>query len=77
MLARIPKRTIATALLLVICGLFVGACATQKDPPVLVNDPDAKQKESQLPWNQQEKWESEGQYGGLSGMSDRRTGSNH
>ena len=44
---------------------------------MLVNDPDAKQKESQLPWNQQEKWESEGEYGGLSGMSDRRTGPNH
>jgi outer membrane biogenesis lipoprotein LolB len=72
MLARIPKRTIATALLSVWCGLFLGACATQKDPPALVSDPDAK-KESQIPWNKQEKWESEGQ---LSGMSDRRTGAN-
>ena len=76
MLARIPKCTIATGLLLVGCGLFLGACATQKDPPALVSDPDAK-KESQIPWNKQEKWESEGQYGGLSGMSDRRTGVNH
>jgi outer membrane biogenesis lipoprotein LolB len=73
MLARIPKRKIATGLLLVWCGLFLGACATQKDPPALVNDPDAK-KESQIPWNKQEKWESEGQ---LAGMSDRRTGVNH
>jgi outer membrane biogenesis lipoprotein LolB len=72
MLARIPKRTIAAGLLLVSCGFFLGACATQKDPPMLVDDPDAK-KESQLPWNKQEKWESEGQ---LSGMSDRRTGAN-
>jgi outer membrane biogenesis lipoprotein LolB len=73
MLARIPKRTISAGLLLVGCALFLGACATQKPAPVLVNDPDAK-KESQLPWNKQETWESQGEF---AGMSDRRTGANH
>ena len=37
-----------------------------------VYDPDAK-KESMIPWNKQEKWESEGEF---AGMSDRRTGAN-
>jgi outer membrane biogenesis lipoprotein LolB len=68
MLARIPKRTIAAGLLLVGCALFLSACATEKPAPALVSDPDAK-RESQLPWNKQEKWESEGQF---AGMSDRR-----
>jgi hypothetical protein len=64
MLAQIPKRKIALGLLLIGGALFFGACATQKPAPALVNDPDAKH-ESQLPWNQQEKWESEGQFAGM------------
>lgn len=67
MLARIPKRTISAGLLLAGCALFAG-CATEKPPPALVNDPDAKH-ESSLPWNKQEKWETEGQF---AGMNDRR-----
>src|SRR6266481_2659790 len=55
MLARIPKRTISAFLLLAGCM-------------ALVDDPDAK-KESQIPWNKQEKWETQGQF---AGMTDRR-----
>ena len=42
-------------------------CAT-KPTAQFVNDPDAK-KESTIPWNKQEKWESQGAY---AGMTDRR-----
>jgi len=73
MLARIPKRTISCLLLLAGCVAFVG-CAAEKTV-ALVNDPDAK-SESQIPWNKQERWETQSQYGGLSGgngsMTDHR-----
>src|SRR5213075_2152670 len=67
MLARIPKRTISALLLLAGCMAFA-ACATQKPQLALVDDPDAK-KESQIPWNKQEKWETQGQF---ANMTDRR-----
>lgn len=69
MWALIPdlKREIATALLLVSTTLFV-SCASQKQQVRLVDDPDAR-RESTMPWNKQEKWETENQF---SGMSDRR-----
>jgi outer membrane biogenesis lipoprotein LolB len=67
MLARIPKRTISAFLLLAGCMALVG-CATQKPQVALVDDPDAK-KESQIPWNKQEKWETQGQF---ANMTDRR-----
>ena len=44
-----------------------GDCAT-KEEVALVNDPSATGRESTLPWNQQEKWEGQGQFGG---MADR------
>jgi hypothetical protein len=70
MLARIPdlKRTIAAAFLLAATTVFV-SCASQKEQVGLVNDPDAK-PESQMPWNKQEKWETNG--GALANMTDRR-----
>jgi len=43
------------------------SCATQKET-ALVDDPNAK-RESTVPWNKPEKWESGGQ---LAGMTDRR-----
>jgi len=43
-------------------------CATEKPQVALVDDPDAK-KESQIPWNKQEKLETQGQF---AGMTDRR-----
>ncbi len=67
MLAQIPKRTIALGLFLVGCSFLVG-CATERKNVALVDDPDAK-KESTIPWNKQEKWESQGQWANL---TDRR-----
>jgi uncharacterized lipoprotein YajG len=67
MLARIPKRAISSLLLLLGC-LFYAACASEQHTIALVDDPDAK-KESSIPWNKQEKWESQGQWGDL---TDRR-----
>ena len=53
-------------LLLAMAGTLV-SCATQKDQP-LVSDPSEK-KESMVPWNKPESWESGGN---LAGMTDRR-----
>jgi hypothetical protein len=59
------RRFLFSFLLFVAATLFV-SCAHQK--PTLVDDPDAK-KEGQIPWNKQEKWETEGN---MPGGSDRR-----
>jgi len=69
MLARIPdlKRKIAGVLLLAAASAFV-SCASQKEQVRLVNDPDER-PESQIPWNKQEKWETQGQFAGI---TDRR-----
>lgn len=61
------KGKIAVMLFLMGTGMFV-SCASQKEQVALVNDPDAK-KEGMIPWNKQEKWESQGQMGGI---TDRR-----
>ena len=55
------------ALLLTATGMFV-SCASQKEKVALVNDPDQK-KEGMIPWNRQEKWETQSQFGGI---TDRR-----
>ncbi len=57
MLALIPKlrKNITSALLVASMITFV-SCATQKDPPRLVSDPDER-SDSAIPWNRQEKWE--------------------
>jgi hypothetical protein len=47
------------------CAVFV-SCAHEK--PALVDDPDSKH-EGQMPWNKQEKWETQGQ---MAGITDRR-----
>ena len=62
------RRTVAGALLLVAAVTLV-SCATQKDTR-LVSDPDEKD-ESAMPWNKQEKWESQGDPQ-LSRMMDSR-----
>jgi len=61
------KRKIAFALILASTTLFV-SCASQKEQVRLVDDPD-DHRESTIPWNKQEKWETEGQF---AGMTDRR-----
>jgi hypothetical protein len=68
MLAQIRNlRTIVVPVLL--CAFVVGmsSCATQKET-ALVRDPDDRH-DSQIPWNKQEKWETQGQF---AGMTDRR-----
>ena len=54
---------------LAIVAAVLASCAT-KPPPQIVSDPSAG-PESALPWNQQEKWEQEGQFGA---MTDRMGG---
>jgi len=68
MLAQIRNlRTIVVPVLL--CAFVVGmsSCTTQKET-ALVRDPDDRH-DSQIPWNKQEKWETQGQF---AGMTDRR-----
>ena len=68
MLAQVRNlRTIVVPVLL--CAFVVGmsSCATQKET-ALVRDPDDRH-DSQIPWNKQEKWETQGQF---AGMTDRR-----
>jgi hypothetical protein len=69
MLALIPevRKKIASALLLATAATFA-SCATQKDAPRLVDDPD-DHRESVMPWNKQEKWETGAE---VAGMTDRR-----
>lgn len=64
---RKQKSKIAAMLLAVGAMLFV-SCASEKQQVALVNDPDAK-PEGMIPWNKQEKWETQSQMGGV---TDRR-----
>lgn len=69
MLAAISKlkRKLPLACLLASIALFV-SCASQKPQVRLVDDPDDR-GDSTMPWNKQEKWETGGQF---AGMTDRR-----
>ena len=69
MLAAIFKlrAKLALALLFATTVIFV-SCASEKQQVRLVNDPDDR-GESTMPWNKQEKWETSGQF---AGMTDRR-----
>ncbi len=55
-LVRKHKKFLSRLVLLACLSLLTPACATQKEPPRLVSDPEGK-PESVLPWNKQEKWE--------------------
>ena len=64
MAAAIINRTrFQIAGLAMLAGLALTSCAS-KDPAPLIADPSA-QHETALPWNQQEKWEREGQAAAL------------
>ncbi len=58
MLALVRNHTkfVSRLVLLASLSLLVASCATQKEPPSLVSDPQSK-PESSLPWNKQEQWE--------------------
>ena len=69
MLAQVHKlRKIIVPVLFCAFVVAITSCATQKET-ALVNDPDAHRNESTLPWYKQEKWETSGQF---AGMTDRR-----
>ncbi len=55
------------ALHLAVLAALIAALAScaQKEQVALVNDPSVSGRESALPWNQQEKWEGQGQFGGM------------
>ncbi len=67
MLAQIRRqeKKIAALLLLAAATMLV-SCASQKGNVALVNDPDSKKPEGQMPWNKQEKWETGGQFANFS-----------
>ncbi len=68
MLAQIHNlRRIVIPVLLCAFVVTMTSCATQKET-ALVQDPDGHY-ESTMPWNKQEKWETGGQF---QGMTDRR-----
>jgi hypothetical protein len=70
MLAQVHKlrKNLASALL---CALAIASasCASTKETPRLVADPD-DHGDSTIPWNKQEKWETTG--GQLSEFTERR-----
>lgn len=66
MLATIRNRIhvkIAGLALLAAVAVSFASCATKKDT-VFMNDPNDK-KENALPWNEQQKWEREGEAAAL------------
>jgi hypothetical protein len=65
-LVRKIRKGIASAVLFAAATAFV-SCASSK-PQAVVDDPDTKH-EGTIPWNKQEKWETQGQF---AGMTDRR-----
>ena len=75
MLAVIPElRKKITSALLLVTAAMLASCATQKEAPRLVDDPD-DHHESTMPWNKQEKWETGSNFGSEGegvGMTDRR-----
>jgi predicted ATPase len=66
MLAIIRKRIlvrVASCAALSLVGLGGSSCATKRKEP-LINDPSAK-NDTALPWNEQQKWEREGEAGAM------------
>jgi hypothetical protein len=61
MLAQIRNSSCFRAALALVGAVCLASCATRPEPQ-LVSDPSA-QRESSMPWNQQEKWEGQGQFG--------------
>ena len=69
MLAQIRKhKSRLIALSLGIGATLFVSCASDKQQVALVKDPDEK-PEGMIPWNKQEKWETQNQLGGI---TDRR-----
>jgi hypothetical protein len=70
MLALIRNSKVYLAVALFVPGvLILTSCASEKQV-TLVDDPDAKKKETAVPWNEQQKWE-QGSAMGAAANSDR------
>ena len=72
MLAQVRKLHVARifrALLLLTCMAAFAACATKKETPLIS---DNTGPESSIPWNQQQKWENQGQLGPMAERFDSR-----
>jgi hypothetical protein len=70
MLAQVHKlRKNVTFALLCALAIAVASCASTKETPRLVDDPD-DHGASAIPWNKQEKWETAG--GQLKEFTERR-----
>jgi hypothetical protein len=70
MLAQVHKcRKNVTSALLCALAIAVASCASTKETPRLVDDPD-DHGDSAIPWNKQEKWETAG--GQLKEFTERR-----
>jgi hypothetical protein len=70
MLAQIrnsARSTTRIAALALLTATVLSSCAT-KEQPALISDT-GQTRESMIPWDKQEKWESEGQF---ANMTDRR-----
>jgi hypothetical protein len=61
------KRKLGLALVFASTIILV-SCASEKQQVRLVDDPE-DHGDSSIPWNKQEKWETQGQF---AGMTDRR-----
>ena len=51
-----------TRVVLVVAASALASCATKQEPQLISSQTG---RESSLPWNQQQKWENQGQFGGL------------
>jgi outer membrane biogenesis lipoprotein LolB len=71
MLAQIRNLSCVRATLALIAAFTLASCATRAETQ-LVSDP-AAQRESSMPWNQQEKWEGQGQFGPVAEQLNGRT----
>jgi hypothetical protein len=63
MLATIRNRIHLKIVALALLALSLSSCATKKDT-AFIRDP-ADKKETALPWNEQQKWEREGEAANL------------
>jgi hypothetical protein len=63
MLATIRNRIHLKIVALALLALSLSSCATKKDT-AFIRDPNDK-KETALPWNEQQKWEREGEAAAL------------
>jgi outer membrane biogenesis lipoprotein LolB len=63
---------VANAALLLAAVAALSSCAgTDKKPEKLVSD-SPSDNDSAIPWNEQQKWETEGQLGQVAGQQSRR-----